>query len=154
MGKSQKLGNMPNAPAFSAYRSSSNQSVTTSTWTKVQCQTEEFDTASAYDNATNYRFTPQVAGYYQVNAQLCPVGVPVTRGIAAIYKNGSSHKIGSDYLVDSTTTGRSVVSTLVYMNGTTDYLEMFGYVTSVSGPGFGYATGADTYFQATLVRPA
>lgn len=154
MGKSQKLGNMPNAPAFSAYRSSSNQSVTTSTWTKVQCQTEEFDTASAYDNATNYRFTPQVAGYYQVNAQLCPVGVPVTRGIAAIYKNGSSHKIGSDYLVDSTTTGRSVVSALIYMNGTTDYLEMFGYVTSASGPGFGYETGKDTYFQACLVRPA
>jgi len=154
MGKSQKLGNMPNAPAFSAYRSSSNQSVSAGSWTKVQCQTEEFDTAAAYDNATNYRFTPQVAGYYQVNAQLCPVGVPTTRGIAAIYKNGSLHKIGSDYMVDSTTVGRSTVSALVYLNGTTDYVEMYGFVSSTSGPGFGYSTGGDTYFQACLVRPA
>lgn len=154
MGKPQKLANMPNAPAFSAYRSSSNQSVTAGVWTKVQAQTEEYDTASAYDNATNYRFTPQVAGYYQVNGQLCPSGVPVTRGIAAIYKNGSIHKIGSDFVSDSNTVGRSTVSALVYLNGTTDYVELFGFVSSVSGPGFGFSTGADTYFQACLVRPA
>ena len=70
MGKSQKLGNMPNAPAFSATRTSTNQSFTSAVWTKVECQTEEFDTASAYDNATNFRFTPQVAGYYQVSGTL------------------------------------------------------------------------------------
>lgn len=154
MGKPQKLANMPNAPAFSAYRSSSNQSVTTATWTKVQCQTEDFDTASAYDNATNFRFTPQVAGYYQVTGQVCPAGVPVTRGISAIYKNGSQHKIGSDYVSDSNTVGRSAVSALVYLNGTTDYVELFGFVSSVSGPAFGFSTGPDTYFQACLVRPA
>lgn len=54
MGKSANLGQLPNAPAFSATRTSSNQSVSSAIWTKVQCQTEEFDTASAYDNATNF----------------------------------------------------------------------------------------------------
>ena len=54
------------APAFSAYQSTG-QTLSSSTWTKIQLQTEEFDTASCYDNATNYRFTPNVAGYYQVN---------------------------------------------------------------------------------------
>ena len=150
MGKSQKLGNMPNAPAFSAYRSGSNQSVTAGSWTKVQCQTEEFDTASAYDNATNYRFTPQVAGYYQVNAQLTPSGTGTNRVLCAIYKNGSANKLGVDFTVD----GRSVASTLIYMNGTTDYLEMFGFVSASSGAAFASSTGGDTYFQACLVRPA
>ena len=41
------------APTFSAYRSSTNQSFSANTWTKVQCQTEEWDTNSNYDNATN-----------------------------------------------------------------------------------------------------
>lgn len=154
MGKSAKLGQMPNAPAFSAYRTSSTQSVTAGQWTKVQCQTEEYDTASAYDNATNYRFTPQVAGYYQISGQVCPTGVPVTRGITAIYKNGTIHKIGSDFVSDSTTAGRSAVSALVYLNGSTDYVELYGFVSSVSGPGFGSSSGQDTYFQGVLVRPA
>ena len=51
-----------NMPAFSAYRSTS-QSISNATWSKVQFQTEEFDTAGYYDNATNYRFTPLIAGY-------------------------------------------------------------------------------------------
>ena len=61
MGKSAKQSQMVNAPAFSAYRLT-DQSVTGSTWTKVQLGTEEFDTANAFDSSTNYRFTPQVAG--------------------------------------------------------------------------------------------
>lgn len=35
MGRSGKISDMPNAPVFSAYRAT-NQSVTTSTWEKVQ----------------------------------------------------------------------------------------------------------------------
>lgn len=50
-------------PAFSAYRGTP-QSVTTGQYTKIQINTEEFDTDNAFDSGTNYRFTPQVAGYY------------------------------------------------------------------------------------------
>ena len=51
------------APSFSA-RITSNQSVSATTWTKMACATEMWDTDSKYDNTTNYRFTPTVAGYY------------------------------------------------------------------------------------------
>lgn len=151
MGKSREVARLPNAPAFSAFRSGSNQSVTSGTWTKVQCQTEEFDTASAYDNATNFRFTPQVAGYYQVNAQLTPTGTSLTRILCAIYKNGAIFKTGGDLVVDA----RLVLSTLIYLNGSTDYIELFGLV-SATNPGFavGSPAGLDTYFQACLVRAA
>ena len=50
-------------PSFSAYQSSA-QTLSTNTWTKAQYNVEEWDTANCYDNATNYRFTPNVAGYY------------------------------------------------------------------------------------------
>ena len=45
-----------NYPAFEATLSSE-QVITANTITKVQYNTEKFDTDSAYDNATNYRFT-------------------------------------------------------------------------------------------------
>jgi hypothetical protein len=45
-----------NTPAFLA-TNSANQSLSDDTMTKVQFNTEVYDTASAYDNVTNYRFT-------------------------------------------------------------------------------------------------
>lgn len=150
MGKAQKLGNMPNAPAFSATRTSSNQSVTSAVWTKVQCQTEEFDTASAYDNATNFRFTPQVAGYYQVNGNIYFSGSGLTNVGAAIYKNGSSFKIGTTLPIPTAAEGGSNVSALIYMNGSTDYLELFGFTAGASTA----VLAGPTYFQAAMVRAA
>ncbi len=63
MGKSLKIGQVPNAPTFSASRTTS-QSLTNSAWNKVQCATEDFYTTSAYDAATNFRFQPTMPGYY------------------------------------------------------------------------------------------
>lgn len=133
-----------NMPAFSAYLST-NQSFSATTWTKVQFNTEVFDTASAYDNATNYRFTPQVAGYYQMNCASAINGSPSSMYIG-FYKNGS--------LNVRTYFGSSVasLSSLFYLNGSTDYLEVYVYVygspTTING------SASDTFFQGALVRTA
>jgi hypothetical protein len=58
-----------NMPAFSAYQSSG-QTLSSATATKLNFQTEEFDTNNNFDSTTNMRFTPTVAGYYQVNGGL------------------------------------------------------------------------------------
>jgi hypothetical protein len=135
-------------PAFSAYVSTS-QSIGAATWTKIAFATEEFDTANCFDSTTNQRFTPNIAGYYQVNAQVQPndfyTGVAI-----AIYKNGSLFKYGNFYLASST--GGSVVSTLISFNGTTDYIECYAAFTGsaqlvAGGPAF-------SYFQAYLARGA
>ena len=136
-------------PAFSAYRSG-NQTPSSNTWTKVQFQAEEFDTNSNYDNATNYRFTPTVAGYYQVNAILDLGGSGVSFTLSAFYKNGSQFKnIG--YISNSAEiihTG----SSLIYMNGTTDYLEVYVYITASSPTIYGATTAV--VFSGSLVRAA
>ena len=62
------LGVFGNQPAFRAYNVAV-QNISNATWTKVQLTTELFDTNSNFDNSTNYRFTPTVAGYYQFNGQ-------------------------------------------------------------------------------------
>lgn len=135
-----------NGPAFSAYLSG-NQTVTTQTFVKITCQTEEFDTASAYDNSTNYRFQPTVAGYYDVSATV--YFNTETRGIVAIYKNGSQFKNGND--ITCTALRSSNMDCLVYLNGSTDYIELYAWTqgTTILG-GQPY----QTYFQASLVRSA
>jgi len=135
-------------PAFSAYQSVAQTSIASGTWTKVTCQTEEFDTNSNYDNSTNYRFTPTVAGYYQVNGAVYMVNNAVV--VTSIYKNGSSLKRGQQ--TNTTVNQESVVSALVYCNGSTDYIELYMY----SGGSVNLTSaGADlVYFQASLVRAA
>jgi hypothetical protein len=137
-----------NGPAFSAYNNAT-QSVTSSTYTKVNLQLEEFDTASCFDNATNYRFTPTVAGYYQVNGEIGFNFSTVTRSIVVIYKNGSSFKFGGDGPL-----GQAPVSALIYMNGSTDYIELYGWINGTGPIGFDNGTAKATYFQASMVRSA
>ena len=58
-------GIFTNTPAFEAYLSS-DQSISDVTYTKVEADTEVYDTDNCYDNSANYRFTPTVAGKYFV----------------------------------------------------------------------------------------
>jgi len=136
------------APAFSAYVST-NQSLSGGVWTKMAANTKEFDTNSNYDNSTNYRFTPTVAGYYQLNA--CWQSVSSASTTIGIYKNGSMAKTG---IFSSTAVigGPNVaVSALIYFNGSTDYAECYMY-TSVGNSAFG--SQLNTYFQGFFVRGA
>ena len=137
-----------NGPAFSAYQSSG-QTVNATTVTKLQFETEEFDTASCFDNSTNYRFTPTVAGYYQVSGGYT-LNTINTYCKLALYKNGSNYKfISNGY---SSTQGGAFGSCLVYMNGSTDYIELYAEVGATNV----MATGSPvyTYFQAAMVRGA
>ena len=134
----------PKVPAFSAYGSSS-QTLSSATWTKIQMGTEEFDTTNDFDNATNYRFTPSVAGYYQVNGQIQP-NASYTGGAISLYKNGSSFKYGN--YDTNNAYGGQVLSTLVYLNGSTDYIELYSYFSTGQAIANGHKF---CYFQAHLV---
>ncbi len=133
-----------NQPAFSATMSA-NQTVTTSTYTKVVFNTEEFDTNNNYDSTTNYRFTPTVAGYYQVIACIYPA-TAVTAINCAIYKNGNNFKVFGG------TTVSSSVSSLIYFNGSTDYIECYAFLVGAT-PSI-LSTSSLSYFNACLVRAA
>jgi hypothetical protein len=144
-----------NGPAFSAYRSSDQTGISDAVFTKVQLNLENFDTASCFDNVTNYRFTPNVAGYYQINGTLYITG-SLAAGVSAIYKNGSLYCYGSFVVVGSSGTVSSV-SSLVYLNGTSDYVELYGYGDTTSGtPTFSSAGGVTSIiqFSGCLVRAA
>ena len=141
-------------PAFRAYLSS-NQTVTSGNLTKITLNAENFDTASAFDVTTNYRFTPQVAGYYQFNVTLgCTAVTALTYSYIQIFKNGTADSIAI-YPPYSGTSSYGSLATLIYLNGSTDYVEL--YVTLL-GTGtltvFGSATATSTYMSGSLVRAA
>ena len=80
-------------PSFSVHRNAINQTLTASVWTKVAFTTEEFDTNSNFDSATNYRFTPTVAGKYLLSGIIGFLSVSNGEyAQGAIYKNGSLYK--------------------------------------------------------------
>jgi len=147
VGQFNANGYKPQQPvAFDVYNGSA-QSVSHGTWTKIALDTETYDTNSNFDSTTNYRFTPTVAGYYQINGVVRFSQVNQLF-ICAIYKNGSQHKSGGRNQIVGTAYEQNVlVSSVVYMNGSTDYIELYAYQSSGSsrnvsaGPSLSYFNG-------------
>jgi hypothetical protein len=135
-----------NGPAFRAFRTTSSQSLTGGVYTKIEFNGETFDTASAYDNATNYRFTPQTAGYYIVSvAAALSQPFNADNRILAIYKNGSIYS----EVYGAGTAGGAIATDVVYLNGSTDYVEGYAFVSSNSSIADSTSTA---YFSGSLAR--
>jgi hypothetical protein len=144
---------MVNGPAFSAVASTT-QNISNITWTKVVINTEQFDTAHCFDSTTNYRFTPNVAGYYQIQGSAYLQGGASGQFSARIYKNGIGFVVGNFTPASDADIG-GFASGLVYMNGTTDYVELYVFQNSGSTrTTFGDSASLYTYFQGFLARSA
>jgi len=122
-----------------------------STFTKMPFNAKTFDTNNNYDT-TNYRFLPTVAGYYWIKVQYF-LGVSTGRTVASIYKNGGD--VCQTLVLSSNTNGGiSVVSQGIFsFNGTTDYVEAYGYQES-AGTGAINTNGTLTTFSGYMVRAA
>ena len=151
-----------NGPAFNAYPNS-NQSVTTNTFTLINFQVKTgigFDTAGAFNNTGStvtlngisvpaYAFAPPVAGYYQISVNLAS-NTAITRNYLAIYKNGSFAYSGND--IGATTTNTLNSSWLIYLNGTSDYIQLYAYC--IGGSPQWYGNSSFSFFSGVLVRSA
>lgn len=119
---------------------------------KIQLTAKTFDASTEFDNAVNFRFTPTLSGYYQVNGIVAyqDGAGTVTGGQAIIYKNGASYANGS-YAQPNGGGVWSNVSDMVFMNGTTDYLELFAYGVCSTPPLKAQAGSDFTAFSAILI---
>ena len=132
-------------PAFSAYANAT-QSMSAATTAKQAFNTELFDTDNCYDT-TNYRFTPNKAGYYEVSVT-CSFTSTSGRFIFFIYKNGSNNLQLLDLSSSGFDTG-SGGAMLIEMNGSTDYIEFFTYVDNACTRKSG---SSNTRFSAVWIR--
>lgn len=124
-------------PCFRATRTNT-QSVTGSQFNKINFNVEEFDTNNCFDLTTD-KFTPNVPGYYKIQGTTYGTG---GNNYAIIYKNGTLYQYGTYGVV-------GVVETLVYLNGTTDYVELYTYPDST---GTAIGDGTLTVFSGCFIR--
>ena len=126
-----------NYPAFSVY-ASDDLAVTTSVYTKVQMNTKILDTDSKFDNVTNYRFTPTIAGKYFIIFSLNSDANTVTsieQTRAYIYKNGSliTGTFSNSDTRDNFVTSESITTSVIVDLDADDYIEFFGLVNFNTG---------------------
>jgi hypothetical protein len=122
--------------------------------TIVRFNTVLFDTNNSFI-ISNSQFQPQVAGYYDVDAVITYLSAGTQSPITLFIRKNGIQKIASNYFTDSTvvpavTQFTEEVETLVYMNGTTDYLEV---LINASATALTLVPGQDTiYFTAFLAK--
>jgi diaminopimelate epimerase len=139
---------MVNGPAFSYYPNTLT-TIADSTQTKLVFDGKDFDTANAVSSS---RFTPQVAGYYQINADMRFASTfAATQIFMSIYKNGSVWTRGAG-TGSATIYAYATVNGIVYCNGSTDYIEIYVYQNS----GISQSDDNSTYykFSGCLLRTA
>jgi hypothetical protein len=125
-----------NTPSFFAYLSA-DQSLSNATATKIQINTEIYDSDSDYDNSSNYRFTPTTAGKYLIFGTVNLFqddSSDLKIAMILFYKNGSLLYETHDNFASNYLRGVSQsMSVVMDMNGSSDYVEMYGKIEISSG---------------------
>ena len=122
---------LANTPAFFV-KVNAAQTITTATWTQVSFQTEMLDTDSAY-NTTDFKFTPQTAGWYYLFASQ---GWNSTVDFEATYiqicKNQTTQPGVSSAIVANVYYNTLKTAVIVEANGSSDYFAVSCYQASGS----------------------
>ena len=144
-------GTLANTPAFSAKRHAATQAIDSGTTTKVEFNTEVFDTDNAYDATTNYRFTVPSGedGKYFFNAKVSASGgdANLNRASIKIYKNGSLFTNIFNGFETNPIRMFSPTITAVMDLSATDYIEVFAYYETADSAGLNIDDGEEGSVQ-------
>jgi len=144
-----------NTPYFEAYISAT-QTLTDETFTKLNFDTESYDSNGMYDT-TNKRFLPTEAGKYLVYHHVTYSAQAIDRFHnleTQIRKNGSAHKKYYFDFYDNytpyaiTTTG----STIITLNGSSDYIECWGIFNVTTSNGAVLAASYSTFGAYKIIE--
>jgi len=135
-------------PSFFAYNTSV-QSISANTWTKITYPTASLNNGGSYDTS-NSRFTPNIAGWYFISSRFGFQPYTTGYNINQLQKNGGGFARGGMQNPNGNYGG--ITGTwIVYLNGTTDYVEIY---CNSSGAFNTEAGSAITWWQGHLVQQA
>ena len=142
--------------AFHVYRTAT-QATAPNAYTKIEFNVEGLDSQNWFDASTNYRYTPQVAGWYQINTKVLMVGFSSVADemFIQIYKNNAQAAIGVLNGFASSSTGGYKTRAwggLIEFNGSSDYIDtrVYHYNTGSSNNANGGI--GNTYMSGHLVH--
>lgn len=125
----------------------SNQSVTGGALTVIAYDTVVYNLGSGFDT-TNKRFKPTVAGYYQLNfSTRYNSATTANTAETRLILNGGTNWVEGGTIV--TSGGVNACSTIIYLNGSTDYVQVNIYPTTSSTVQSGQLW---TQFSGALIR--
>jgi len=103
---------------------STTSSIPNNAWTPITFDVADVDTNDGLD-VTNKWYKPNVAGYYNVALSTQAGGTGLTRGISGVWKNDERVQQGTESYNDAVPISSitSLTNTIVYCNGTTDYIQ-------------------------------
>ena len=117
-----------NTPAFLVTRSGA-QSISSGSATKIQWNSEIFDTDNTFDSSTNYRFTPGVAGKYVLAAGTRASSFETSEKMQlTFFKNGSGVSYQTQTRSFSTSSGGETITVdaqILVESDTDDYFEVY-----------------------------
>lgn len=133
---------------------SGNQSIPDSTDTVIQF-VDQLDPQGWYNSGT-YQFLPNIAGYYTVSLGVTLENTSNTTGYMQIIieKNGSTREMQCQQPLNNISDSSLFGSRIIYLDGSTDYLEFKIYQSSggtfniLEGPG---GQAPSTWFSATYM---
>lgn len=112
------------------------QSISPNSWTKITAiNTSLVDTAGWF-SVTNQKYTPAIAGWYEFGGSLIIVGADDQTKFALIVSKNSVSLGNGDTILLGRSTGSGTNNLgeagvgFLYMNGSTDYVELQAYHTS------------------------
>ena len=140
-----------NTPAFSAKRHDATQAIDSGTITKVEFNTEVFDTDNAYDATTNYRFTVPSGedGKYFFNAKVSASAgnANMNRASISFYKNGSLFtKIFHGFETNPIRMFSPTITAVMDLSAT-DYIEVFALYETADSAGLNIDDGEEGSVQ-------
>lgn len=119
--------------------------------TVINFDTVNFDATSSM-NLTTHQFSPQIAGYYKIALSVgCEQYNLEDDVLVSLRKNGAAYTdTGFNVSVNTLTTPIGIpISDIVFLNGSTDYVDVVFSTTSGNGTVAGGTTA--TYFTAELI---
>jgi hypothetical protein len=116
--------------------------------TKLAITSESFDLAGCYD-ASNSRYTPNVAGWYFFRG-VCRADISGNLVLHSYFKkNGNTDFAIGNFMNASSVQCATVISGVGFFNGTTDYVEFHVFSASVGNTG----SGANVNWSGFLLSP-
>ena len=153
-------------PACRAALTANQGSISHNTYTKLTYDHVDYDMGGYYD-FTNSRYQPLIAGYYQFNVgQMDYSANDVYDFMIGIYKTGQLNSQSRLRLIVPGVSNEDFyasinnVSDVLYLNGTTDYVEVFmkslsedssGTMIAYGNISGGFGVGMNSFFSGTLI---